>query len=587
MVRATFAGITTALSSLQANQKRLDIVGQNLSNMNTPGYTRQQLDVSSLNHLSPVSHYANGAEINVGFGVKMDGVSRIRDPYLDVQYRDQIVKSSYIETRQTSLDTLANFLDEHTISGIRQAFDDIQSVLTNQQDPPKVNDAIFDSELRARMQALTNAFNEAARQIEKAERQEYEFLNGDGTSENGAVQTVNNLLKQIGDLNVQIKRNQIVDQPSLELMDERDMLLDELASYIPIEVSYYKDSTREDWPYDLRVEMLYNDETGKPQRMTLVNGSDRSNGQKNYGQVYITDSDGTVGKNPDGTFVVDGTGHLTTTGGTKNGPIHTQLGFAKAPTAPSKNTYPAAPATTDTIVISTDTTQSTFASGSIQSSLDMLGQTGTGQPGDTVKGYQYYMSELDKLANAFVQKINEINNSAVEYADDIMDDKFATPNPGDLLKNYTAKDIAISDAWAAGSVHLGTGIKKNDANGNPITPSMNDTVLEMLKAFESTYPNDSDNLGLNLSKNTFVSYMNHISTMLATESFTNQQELKTSVTILNGIQSSRDEISAVSLDEEASNMMAYLNAYNAASRLMTTLDEALNTLINNTGLVGR
>lgn len=586
MVRATFAGITTALSSLQANQKRLDIVGQNLSNMNTPGYTRQQLDVSSLNHLSPVSHYANGAEINVGFGVKMDGVSRIRDPYLDVQYRDQIVKSSYIETRQTSLDTLANFLDEHTISGIRQAFDDIQSVLTNQQDPPKVNDAIFDSELRARMQALTNAFNEAARQIEKAERQEYEFLNGDGTSENGAVQTVNNLLKQIGDLNVQIKRNQIVDQPSLELMDERDMLLDELASYIPIEVSYYKDSTREDWPYDLRVEMLYNDETGKPQRMTLVNGSDRSNGQKNYGQVYITDSDGTVGKNPDGTFVVDGTGHLTTTGGTKNGPIHTQLGFAKAPTAPSKNTYPAAPATTDTTVISTDTTQSTFASGSIQSSLDMLGQKGTGQPGDTVKGYQYYMGELDKLANAFVQKINEINNSAVEYAQQSTGD-YTKPNPGDLLKNYTAKDIAISDAWAAGSVHLGTGIKKNDANGNPITPSMNDTVLEMLKAFESTYPNDSDNLGLNLSKNTFVSYMNHISTMLATESFTNQQELKTSVTILNGIQSSRDEISAVSLDEEASNMMAYLNAYNAASRLMTTLDEALNTLINNTGLVGR
>ena len=76
MVRATFAGITTALSSLQANQKRLDIVGQNLSNMNTPGYTRQQLDVSSLNHLSPVSLYASNCEVNVGFGVKMDGVSR-------------------------------------------------------------------------------------------------------------------------------------------------------------------------------------------------------------------------------------------------------------------------------------------------------------------------------------------------------------------------------------------------------------------------------------------------------------------------------------------------------------------------------
>lgn len=558
MVRATFAGITTALSSLQANQKRLDIVGQNLSNMNTPGYTRQQLDVSSLNHLSPVSHYANGAEINVGFGVKMDGVSRIRDPYLDVQYRDQIVKSSYIETRQTSLDTLANFLDEHTISGIRQAFDDVQSVLTNEQDPPKVTDPIFDSELRARMQALTNALNDAARQIEKAERQEYEFLNGDGTSENGAVQTVNNLLKQIGDLNVQIKRNQIVDQPSLELMDERDMLLDELASYIPIEVSYYKDSTREDWPYDLRVEMLYNDENGDPQRVTLVNGSDRSNGEKNYGHVDIVAQDGKVTFDKDGNITADG----------KNeGPIYAQLGFTKAPTAPSKNSYPAAPDSKDEVVISTDTTKSTFASGSIQSSLDMLGQKGTGQPAgkDKVKGYQYYMGELDKLATRFTEEINRINNSAVEF----------NGKGGDLLSYGTkASTIRISDDWAAGKIHLGTGI--DDGTG---TPSTNDTVLAMLKAFESTYDD--------LDKNTFVSYMNHISTTLATDSFTNQQELKTSVTVLNGIQSSRDEISAVSLDEEASNMMAYLNAYNAASRLMTTLDEALNTLINNTGLVGR
>lgn len=586
MVRATFAGITTALSSLQANQKRLDIVGQNLSNMNTPGYTRQQLDVSSLNHLHPVSHYANGAEINVGFGVKMDGVSRIRDPYLDVQYRDQIVKSSYFETRQTSLDTLANFLDEHTISGIRQAFDDVQSVLTNQQDPSKVNDAIFDSELRARMQALTNALNDAARQIEKAEKQEYEVLNGDGTSENGAVQTVNNLLKQIGDLNVQIKRNQIVDQPSLELMDERDMLLDELASYIPIEVTYYKDSTREDWPYDLRVEMLYNDANGDPQRMTLVNGSDRSGGNKNYGQVYISDSNGTVSMNGNNFNIDPDTGHLITTGGTESGPIYTQLGFAKAPSAPSTPSYPSAPATTNTAVMSADSTKDTFATGSIQSSLDMLGQKGTGQPNDKVKGYQYYMGELDKLANAFIKKINEINNSAVEYA--------GKNGAGDLLQGTSAKDIAISAGWASGKyidgateidVHLGTGIK--DPANPDATPSTNDTVLAMLKAFESTYPNDSDQLGLDLNKNTFVSFMNHISTMLATESYTNQQELKTNVTVLNGIQSSRDEVSAVSLDEEASNMMAYLNAYNAASRLMTALDEALNTLINSTGLVGR
>ena len=103
MVRATFAGFSTALSALQANQKRLDIVGQNLSNMNTAGYTRQQLETSSLNYTNPIAHYMNGSEIAVGFGVHMDKVSQIRDPYLDAQYRTQMKKAGYAESMQTSL----------------------------------------------------------------------------------------------------------------------------------------------------------------------------------------------------------------------------------------------------------------------------------------------------------------------------------------------------------------------------------------------------------------------------------------------------------------------------------------------------
>ena len=77
MVRATFAGYTTALSALQANQKRLDIAGQNLSNMNTPGYTRQQLKVSSVNYTNPISHYMNDTQAVVGYGVSMDAVGSV------------------------------------------------------------------------------------------------------------------------------------------------------------------------------------------------------------------------------------------------------------------------------------------------------------------------------------------------------------------------------------------------------------------------------------------------------------------------------------------------------------------------------
>ena len=106
-----------------------------------------------------------------------------------------------------------------------------------------------------------------------------------------------------------------------------------------------------------------------------------------------------------------------------------------------------------------------------------------------------------------------------------------------------------------------------------------DTILDMLNSMTDTYA-DLDN-------KSFVDYMNNISTVLANDSRYNSNTLKTDVTVLNGIQNSRDSISGVSMDEEGANMMAYISSYNAASRLMTVLDEALNTLINNTGLVGR
>ena len=296
MIRATFSGFSTAFSALQASQKRLDIVGQNLSNMNTQGYTRQQLETSSLNYCNPISRYMNGSQIAVGFGVSMDKVSQIRDPYLDAQYRAQINKSGYSDTLQTALDTLSKALDESSIEGIRTAFDDVQSTLTNLQD--KGNDSVYESELRSRMQSLTNLLNDAARQIEEAEKAELSKLDGTGTSEQGAVDKVNDILRQIGNLNHQIKQNQVLGQQSLELLDERNSLLDELASYIPIEVTYFKDAehdgkmtvadpddpdapahiidapkelynydskgniiSRKEWPDDLKVELVYRDTT--------------------------------------------------------------------------------------------------------------------------------------------------------------------------------------------------------------------------------------------------------------------------------------------------------------------------------------
>ena len=545
MIRATFAGFNTALSALQANQKRLDITGQNLSNMNTVGYTRQQLDASSLNYTGGFCHSMNGSEVIVGFGVSMNGVSQIRDPYLDTQYRLQITKSDYSSSMQTALDSLANILDESNLSGLNAAFKDIQSVLTSINDPSKVTDPVYESELRSKMEALAALFNKSANQITEAEKAEYDRVTGAGTSEQGAVETINDLLRQIGQLNVQIKQNQIAGQPSLEMMDERNVLLDTLASYLPIEVSYYKDNAhsgtyeytnpdgskeirdyaydydahgkiigKREWPDDVKVELVYMDAKGQPQRMTLVNGSDlgADGKQKNYGQLKAVSTNGGAAD--------------------RSTPTDLAVKFTAAQSSTVQGGVPTS-ATAHAGGIQ-------FSGGSLQASLDMLGKKGTGntingtQNTDNVRGYQYYMEKLDTLAKSFADTMNTINTKGGGG------NLFVNKNDG-TSTNITASNISINSEWISGKIHIGT-------RGESST----DTVREMLKAMSESKTDGK----------TFADYMNHVSTQLATDSSTNKTSLKTNVTVLNSIQGSRDSISGISLDEEAANMMTYVSAYN-------------------------
>ena len=557
MVRATFSGFNTALSALQANQKRLDITGQNLSNMNTAGYTRQQLEASSLNYTNPVSHYSNGNETAVGFGVSMDRVSQIRDPYLDIQYRSQSADCSYTNRLQTALNSLSKVLDETTISGIRQAFDDIQSTLTSMQDPAKVSDPIYESELRTKMQSVCNLFNQASRQITQAEQNEFQRLTGEGSSEQGDVQKINDILRQIGDLNVQIKRNQVAGHPSLELQDERNLLLDELSGYIPVETRYYKDDAhsgnnaydydangavigKKDWPDDLEVSMNYIDAQGKSQKLILVNGSDLgADGlTKNYGQLSMLKGD-----------------HQTAA--SVSDPANISIKFEKAPSYKGNGQA----ATND---VYAELKGIRFEGGSLQASLDMLQKTGTGKvingstAVDDVRGYQYYSGKLDQLASTFAKSMNDINNGKNHT-----DQNLLSNSTDDSTTDITAGNIGISKGWTSGTIHIST-------DGTNRT----DTILDMIAAMKDTKK---------LNGKTFADYMNNLSTQLASDSSSNQTALKTGTTVLNSIQDSRDSLSGVSLDEEATNMMAYVSAYNAASRLMTALDEVLNTLISNTG----
>ena len=356
---------------------------------------------------------------------------------------------------------------------------------------------------------------------------------------------------------MQIKRNQVAGHPSLELQDERNLLLDELSGYIPVETRYYKDDAhsgnnaydydangavigKKDWPDDLEVSMNYIDAQGKSQKLILVNGSDLgADGlTKNYGQLSVLKGDDH---------------HIAAS---VSDPTNISIKFKKAPSYQG-NGQAAADVYAELKGIR-------FEGGSLQASLDMLQKTGTGNvikgstAVDDVRGYQYYSGKLDQLASTFAKSMNDINNGKNHT-----DQNLLSNSTNDSTTGITAGNIGISKGWTSGTIHIST-------DGTNRT----DTILDMIAAMKDTKK---------LNGKTFADYMNNLSTQLASDSSSNQTALKTGTTVLNSIQDSRDSLSGVSLDEEATNMMAYVSAYNAASRLMTALDEVLNTLISNTG----
>ena len=296
---------------------------------------------------------------------------------------------------------------------------------------------------------------------------------------------------------------------------------------------------KKDWPDDLEVSMNYIDAQGKSQKLILVNGSDLgADGlTKNYGQLSVLKGD-----------------HQTAA--SVSDPANISIKFEKAPSYQVNGQ-----AATD---VYAELNGIHFEGGSLQASLDMLQKKGTGNvingsAVDDVRGYQYYSGKLDQLASTFAESMNKINNGNKNPKDQ----NLLSNSTDDSTNGITAGNIGISKGWTSGTIHIST-------DGTNRT----DTILDMIAAMKDTKK---------LNGKTFADYMNNLSTQLASDSSSNQTALKTGTTVLNSIQDSRDSLSGVSLDEEATNMMAYVSAYNAASRLMTALDEVLNTLISNTG----
>ena len=98
-----FLGLNTALSGLRTSQEMLDIASHNIANASTPGYSRQRAQLVASPPFSLPAFNRSGLPGQLGTGVQVQSINRIRDAFLDVQVNEQVAGGGYWTAREQSL----------------------------------------------------------------------------------------------------------------------------------------------------------------------------------------------------------------------------------------------------------------------------------------------------------------------------------------------------------------------------------------------------------------------------------------------------------------------------------------------------
>lgn len=262
---ATFGEFTVARLGMIASQMALNVTGQNISNINTRGYTRQQLDQYSFITNGSGLYHSNSSA-SVGSGVLLAGVSQLRDPYLDIRFRKEMSSVGSTDATLNVLDQLQSVINNVDKEGI---VTQLQDLLQNINDlSSKVGQQEFETLVRQSAQDLCTLLNASASKLQQVYDNILQQYNED-------IQDTNNILEKIQDLNEQIRIADINGDAALELRDQRNTLIDSLSETMKIDVTYGKEDVGAGFTVEKLTIKMVDATTGKPGK-TLIDGISRA-----------------------------------------------------------------------------------------------------------------------------------------------------------------------------------------------------------------------------------------------------------------------------------------------------------------------
>ena len=228
---SSFYGMQTSLRGLIAQQRMLDTTGHNIANASTVGYSRQEALLSaSLAQQIQVSGAGNMTGAHLGSGVDVQGFRRVRDNFLDAQYRAQNTNLSDWKSRAEGLDSAELSLNEPSDTGINAQLSKFWQSWSDLAKSP--DDQAAKQALVQQAGALTDSIHSVRSQMVAAQ----DAATGQYNEIAGVGGDVSKIATELAGLNTSIKSFLSNGDSPNDLMDRRDLLIDQLSQYGQVSV---------------------------------------------------------------------------------------------------------------------------------------------------------------------------------------------------------------------------------------------------------------------------------------------------------------------------------------------------------------
>jgi len=607
-----FSTLNTGTSGLNAAQVAVATTSQNIANADNDYYTRQRVQFTASDAL-------NSQGISIGSGVTVKSVVRIHDEFVYSKLRTSNTNLAYDSYAKQTLQEVAQYFPDLSESGISQDIDDYFS---------SWNDLASNASEGSQKIALVQSALTLTKDI-KSTRDSLRSLQDSLNAQlKTSVDEINSIGQQLADLNKQIST--IESQPdnyANDLRDQRDNLELTLSGLVGVSVS--KGTISSDGTVDANMTDGGTDYYLNISGASFVDGStfhplviDNSSNQSSYYSIYSESQDGTrynlteqlsggkVGAILDlrGRVVDPDVNDGYPQDGTLQGYVDNLDSFAQTLITETNNIYAQSAQSnmqSPTLDLKGDTALQNAYNNVENGSFDVIIYDNDGKEiaRKTITiGTATSMTD-DTFTDSIVTQLNtstddNSDNNALNDVDDYFTATFMDNGTFSLspTTNNTGYTIAIEDHGTnfpgvigvnqfltgtdASNIDVATKYKKDPSSMNgysaPITG--NNSVANSMLQLQYDTLNFYNKSGSTVQES-FQGYYSYLTTSIATDASAASNSYDTNSALHTTILTQFQSISGVNTDEELTNLIQYQSSYSANAKVITTIDQMLDTLL--------